>query len=150
MYKCAVLLVLVAMQGTLIWSTCDVCQSNGAACINQTSYNLCFGGSSPNTAQTFTCTDGLVCTDQPIICFQRSETPASCGDTDSCGQCAPNYTFACTSRSTFAFCFGATKPTNVTGSCPTDYFCDASTQEICVKKTTDDSIICHLDKPILL
>ncbi|XP_039488645.1 LOW QUALITY PROTEIN: uncharacterized protein LOC120450001 [Drosophila santomea] len=106
--------------------------------------NLCFGGTEPNTNQTFVCTDGLVCTDQPVICFQRSETPASCGDTDSCGQCAPNYTFACTSRSTFAFCFGATTPTNVTGSCPDGYFCDASTQEICVTTATDDSIICHL------
>nr|ADL59610.1 MIP24315p [Drosophila melanogaster] len=107
--------------------------------------NLCFGSTQPNTNQTFVCTDGLVCTDQPVICFQRGENPASCGDTDSCGQCAPNYTFACTSRSTFAFCFGAITPTNVTGSCPDGYFCDASTQEICVTKATDDSIICHLN-----
>ncbi|EDV50735.1 uncharacterized protein LOC6545410 [Drosophila erecta] len=148
MYKLLGLIALAALGAfPIAWiqADCNVCQSNGASCINQTAYNLCFGGSQPNTNQTFVCTDGLVCTDEPVICFQRSETPASCGDTDSCGQCAPNYTFACTSRSTFAFCFGAITPTNVTGSCPDGYFCDASTQEICVTKATDDSIICHLN-----
>ncbi|XP_064553983.1 uncharacterized protein LOC135439234 [Drosophila montana] len=143
-----VLTVLAALswQLHLVNSSCNLCQaSNDAACINQTAYQLCFGQDSPNTNQIFNCPDGLVCTDKPQICFQRSEMPASCGDTDSCGLCNENYVFACTSRTTFAFCFGATTPTSVNGTCPTGRFCDASSVDICVATATADSIICHLD-----
>lgn len=126
--------------------SCGLCQpSNDVACINQTAYHMCFGKETPDQSQIFPCPDGLVCTDKPQVCFQRSETPASCGDTDSCGRCNANNVFACTSRTTFAFCFGATTPTTVNGTCPAGRFCDASSANFCVAKATEDSIICHLD-----
>lgn len=86
----------------------------------------------PITDQIFHCADGLICSDQPNICFQSNGATVSCGDTSSCGLCNENQVFACTSRNTFAFCFGATRPTDVTGQCPTGRLCDASTQNICV------------------
>ncbi|XP_017474252.1 PREDICTED: uncharacterized protein LOC108364890, partial [Rhagoletis zephyria] len=115
---------------------CNVCQSNSAACINETSFYLCYGGTLPYTNQIYNCADGLVCSDQPNICFQSNGAAASCGDTSSCGLCNANQVFACTSRTTFAFCFGATRPTDVNGTCPTGWLCDASTQNICVAETT--------------
>ncbi|XP_054734441.1 uncharacterized protein LOC129241915 [Anastrepha obliqua] len=161
--------------GHLAGQGCNVCQSNTAACINETSFHLCYGvwpadeqqyslqwgaldlparfrsnplGTVPITDQTFHCDDGLVCSDQPNICFQSGGATASCGDTSSCGLCNENNVFACTSRNTFAFCFGATKPTNVNGTCPTGRVCDASTQDICVLQAQNTSIICNLDQPI--
>ncbi|XP_062134594.1 uncharacterized protein LOC133844551 [Drosophila sulfurigaster albostrigata] len=142
-----VLAVLAALgcQLCLVNSVCNECQPlNDAACINETSFHLCFGSSTPNTDQTFTCPDGLVCSQQPNICFQRSETPASCGDTDSCGLCNSDYVFACTSLTTFSLCYGATTPSTTNGTCPDGRFCDASSSNICVTTVTDDSIICHL------
>ncbi|EDW02857.1 uncharacterized protein LOC6562277 [Drosophila grimshawi] len=143
-----VFIVVAALiwQLDIVQSNCDVCQANDAACVNQTSYKLCFGKNIPNNDQIFTCPDGLVCTDKAQICFQRSEVPASCGDNDSCGLCNESKTFACTSRNTFSFCFGATKPTTVNGTCPAGRFCDASDVNICVSTATANSIICHLDK----
>ncbi|XP_050335218.1 uncharacterized protein LOC126762485 [Bactrocera neohumeralis] len=126
---------------------CNVCQSNSAACINETSFYLCYGGTVPIKDQMFHCADGLICSNLPNICFQSNGASASCGDTSSCGLCNENQVFACTSRNTFAFCFGATKPTDVTGSCPTGRICDASTQNICVTEVQSTSIICNLDSP---
>ncbi|KAH8373684.1 hypothetical protein KR093_003284, partial [Drosophila rubida] len=140
-----VVLVALCYQLCLVNSECNACQaSNDVACINQTSYQLCFGGTKPHTDQTFTCPDGLVCSEMPNICFQRSDTPASCGDTSSCGLCNQNKVFACTSRNTFAFCYGAPTPSTQNGTCPEGRFCDASSVNICVSKATEDSIICHL------
>ncbi|EDW11760.1 uncharacterized protein LOC6576327 [Drosophila mojavensis] len=146
-YLCVLtVLAVFGWQLQLANSSCNLCQaSNDVACINQTAYRMCFGRETPSQDQIFNCPDGLVCTDKPQICFQRSETPASCGDTDSCGRCNANNVFACTSRTTFAFCFGATTPTTVNGTCPVGRFCDASTADICVAKPTPNSIICHLD-----
>lgn len=92
--------------------------------------------SKPNTNQLFTCPDGLVCTNLPNICFQRSTLPASCGDTSSCGKCNSNQVFACTSRTTFAFCFGSTIPSEIEGSCPAGKICDASSPDFCVEELT--------------
>ncbi|KAH8280811.1 hypothetical protein KR044_006583, partial [Drosophila immigrans] len=129
----------------LVNGKCNECQTtNDVACVNQTSFHLCFGGIRPDTNQTFTCPDGLVCTEMPNICFQRSDKPASCGDTSSCGLCNHNNVFACTSRNTFAFCYGAPTPSTENGTCPDGRFCDASSANICVSKATEDSIICHL------
>ncbi|KAH8404389.1 hypothetical protein KR222_008676, partial [Zaprionus bogoriensis] len=137
-------LAALSWQLSLVWSGCNECQaSNDAACINQTSFQLCFGESTPDTTQTFTCPDGLVCTEHANICFQRTTVPSSCGDTSSCGLCNSNYTFACTSLNTFAFCYGATTPSTVNGTCPTGTFCDASSTNMCVSEATSDSIICH-------
>ncbi|TMW52557.1 hypothetical protein DOY81_002382 [Sarcophaga bullata] len=128
-------------------AACNVCQENNAACVNLTSYHLCFGGSQPNRAQLFTCPDGLVCTNLRNICFQRSTLPASCGDTSSCGKCNSNQVFACTSRTTFAFCFGATIPSETVGSCPLGTICDASSSDFCVDQLTPTSIVCELNEP---
>ncbi|XP_067647235.1 uncharacterized protein [Eurosta solidaginis] len=127
---------------------CNVCQSNGAACISETSFYLCYGGDVPVTNQVFQCTDGLICSDQPNICFQSNGARASCGDTSSCGLCNKYQVFACTSRNTFAFCFGATRPSEVTGTCPNGRVCDASTQNICVSQVQNTSMICNLDQPL--
>ncbi|KAL7739496.1 hypothetical protein ACLKA6_003941 [Drosophila palustris] len=139
-------LAALSWQLCLVSGKCNECQAtNDVACINQTSYHLCFGQSTPNTAQTFTCPEGLVCTEQPNICFQRTEIPSSCGDTSSCGLCNENKVFACTSLHTFSFCYGGPTPSAVNGTCPSGRFCDASSANICVSQATADSIICHLD-----
>ncbi|XP_053955726.1 uncharacterized protein LOC128861550 isoform X2 [Anastrepha ludens] len=147
-HKILQIFVLLMGIGHLAGQGCNVCQSNTAACINETSFHLCYGGTVPITEQTFHCDDGLVCSDQPNICFQSGGATASCGDTSSCGLCNENNVFACTSRNTFAFCFGATQPTNVNGTCPTGRVCDASTQDICVLQAQNTSIICNLDQPV--
>lgn len=95
----------------------------------------------PHTDQLFTCPDGLVCTNLPNICFQRSTLPASCGDTSSCGKCNSNQVFACTSRTTFAFCFGATIPSETVGSCPLGKICDASSSDFCVDQLQANNIL---------
>lgn len=88
----------------------------------------------PNTEQLFTCPDGMVCTNLPNICFQRNLLPASCGDTSSCGICNSNQVFACTSRTTFAFCFGAPIPSDTVGTCPVGTTCDSSSPYFCVEE----------------
>ncbi|XP_065361534.1 uncharacterized protein LOC135955152 [Calliphora vicina] len=128
-------------------AACNVCQENNVACVNLTSYHMCFGGTKPNTEQLFSCPEGLVCTNLPNICFQRSTLPASCGDTSSCGKCNSNQVFACTTRTTFAFCFGSTIPSEVVGSCPGGKICDASSADFCVDELTPNSIVCDLEQP---
>ncbi|KAI8121367.1 hypothetical protein CVS40_7539 [Lucilia cuprina] len=140
------LLVVCFLTHQSVNAACNVCQENNVACVNLTSYHMCFGASKPNTAQLFTCPDGLVCTNLPNICFQRSTLPASCGDTSSCGKCNSNQVFACTTRTTFAFCFGSTVPSEVVGSCPQGKICDASSAEICVDELTPTSIVCDLEQ----
>ncbi|XP_061395607.1 uncharacterized protein LOC133331222 [Musca vetustissima] len=141
-------LVLLYLNNCLVAAVCNECQENNVACVNETSYHFCFGANIPNTEQLFTCPDGLVCTHLPNICFQRNTLPASCGDTSSCGICNSNQVFACTSRTTFAFCFGATIPSDVVGSCPTGMICDASSSDFCVRELKPTSIVCDLTEPI--
>ncbi|XP_055912357.1 uncharacterized protein LOC129946255 [Eupeodes corollae] len=111
---------------------CNTCQQNGVSCISRTSYQLCFGGSKAHLKQTFKCSDGLVCTDLPNICFQSGGWKPSCGDKSQCGVCNSNRVFACTGRTTFAFCFGSNTPTDVKGTCPYGYICDLTSTSICV------------------
>ncbi|XP_075160479.1 uncharacterized protein LOC142233439 [Haematobia irritans] len=128
-------------------AVCNECQENHVACVNQTSYYMCFGESIPNTSQLFTCPEGLVCTNLPTICFQRNTLPASCGDTSSCDICNSNQVFACTSRTTFSFCYGATTPSDVTGNCPLNTTCDASSPNFCVYELKATSIVCDRVDP---
>uniref|UniRef100_A0A1I8NW72 Uncharacterized protein n=1 Tax=Stomoxys calcitrans TaxID=35570 RepID=A0A1I8NW72_STOCA len=131
-----------------VLAVCNECQDNHVACVNETSYYMCFGEGIPNTKQLFTCPDGMVCTYLPTICFQRSTLPASCGDTSSCGVCNANQVFACTSRTTFAFCFGATIPSDVVGNCPKGTICDASSPNFCVDELMPNSIVCDQIEPV--
>ncbi|XP_055845267.1 uncharacterized protein LOC129911478 [Episyrphus balteatus] len=113
-------------------ATCNKCQQNGVACINKTSFQPCHGGSKPYSNQTFNCPDGMDCTELPNICFQRGGWDPSCDNLSKCNICNTNRVFACTSQTTFAFCFGATTSSNVKGTCPKGYVCVLTSNSICV------------------
>ncbi|KAM7358927.1 uncharacterized protein ACRADG_003714 [Cochliomyia hominivorax] len=126
---------------------CNVCQSNQAACVNSTSFYLCFGDKKPNTNILYHCKDGFDCTDLSAICVQTSsQRPPSCGDTSLCGMCAAhrNFLFACLSRTTFQMCYGAIRPTGQIGYCPPGYVCHGGSDAVCVLEGSVDSVTCDI------
>uniref|UniRef100_A0A1L8EIK8 Putative secreted protein n=1 Tax=Haematobia irritans TaxID=7368 RepID=A0A1L8EIK8_HAEIR len=126
---------------------CNVCQSNQAACINTTSYYLCFGGNIPNMHELYHCKDGFDCTDLNAICVQSSsQRRPSCGDISLCGQCSAhrNHVFACLSRTTFQMCYGAIRPIGQIGYCPQGYVCDAKSDAVCVLEDLVDEVTCDI------
>ncbi|KAH8286221.1 hypothetical protein KR054_004838, partial [Drosophila jambulina] len=148
-YTFQVILALFVVQ---TMSDCNVCQSNKVACINSTSFYLCFGDSTPHRDQLYHCLDGFDCTNLTAICVQKSsQRPPSCGDTSKCGQCSANsnYLFACQSRSIFQMCYGATRPTGKFGYCPTGKVCDASSTAICVPEGESPTITCDINDELV-
>ncbi|XP_030373076.1 uncharacterized protein LOC115623039 [Scaptodrosophila lebanonensis] len=146
-------LVLFASFCTILWlaregtADCNVCQSNGAACINSTSYYMCFGGITPNQEQLYHCLDGFECTDLRAICVQKNaQRPPSCGNTALCGQCSAhrNYLFACLSRGIFQMCYGSSQPAGKFGYCPTGFVCHAGSDAVCVPENTVSTITCDV------
>ncbi|XP_020714560.1 uncharacterized protein LOC101457555 [Ceratitis capitata] len=137
----------------LIGSTsaeCNVCQTNQVACINSTSFYLCFGDTSPNMDVLYHCKEGFECTEFNAICLQASATrPPSCGSTSLCGQCTAqaNALFACLSRTTFQMCYGGLHPTGQVGYCPSGFVCDATSDAICVNAATQSTITCDVVDP---
>ncbi|XP_030238993.1 uncharacterized protein LOC108650537 [Drosophila navojoa] len=126
---------------------CNVCQTNQAACINSTSFYLCFGDGMPHTDRIYNCLEGTVCTARTAICVQKNALwPPSCGDTSKCGQCSAhrNHKFACQSRRTFQMCYGATRPTGALGFCPPGYACDASSDVVCTPERVGQTFTCDL------
>ncbi|XP_030572682.1 uncharacterized protein LOC115771222 [Drosophila novamexicana] len=135
-----------------ILADCNVCQTNQVACINSTSFYLCFGDGTPHTDHIYSCLEGTVCTDRTAICLQASaQRPPSCGDTSKCGQCSANrnYKFACQSRRLFQMCYGATQPTGALGTCPAGYVCDASTDVVCVAERAGQNYTCDLNDDLV-
>ncbi|SPP77361.1 uncharacterized protein LOC117579279 [Drosophila guanche] len=133
-------------------SECNVCQSNKVACINSTSFYLCFGDGMPHTDQLYHCLDGFQCSNLTAICTQKSnQRPPSCGDTSQCGQCSAhrNYLFACQSRGIFQMCYGASRPTGKFGYCPTGTVCDASSDSICVRAVANQTLTCDLNDQLV-
>ncbi|XP_002027547.2 uncharacterized protein LOC6602502 [Drosophila persimilis] len=133
-------------------SECNVCQSNKVACINSTSFYLCFGDGTPHTDQLYHCLEGFDCTNLTAICTQKSnQRPPSCGDTSQCGQCSAhrNFLFACLSRGIFQMCYGAVSPTGKFGYCPTGMVCDASTDSICVPEVANQTLTCDLNDQLV-
>ncbi|XP_013111479.2 uncharacterized protein LOC106089997 [Stomoxys calcitrans] len=126
---------------------CNVCQSNQAACINTTSYYLCFGGDTPVMDELYHCQNGFDCTDLNAICVQSSsQRRPSCGDTSLCGLCSAhrNHVFACMSRTTFRMCYGALRPIGPTGYCPEGYVCDAKSNTVCVPQNLANEVTCDM------
>ncbi|EDW40770.1 GM25094 [Drosophila sechellia] len=133
-------------------SDCNVCQSNQVACINSTSFYLCFGDGTPHRDQVYHCLEGFDCTNLTAICVQKSsQRPPSCGDTSQCGQCNANrnYLFACQSRGIFQMCYGATRPTGKFGYCPTGTVCDASSTSICVPEVEGQTLTCDINDELV-
>ncbi|KAH8239947.1 hypothetical protein KR032_009645, partial [Drosophila birchii] len=140
--------VILALFVAQTMSDCNVCQSNKVACINSTSFYLCFGDSTPHRDQLYHCLDGFDCTNLTAICTQKSsQRPPSCGDTSKCGQCSANsnYLFACQSRGIFQMCYGATRPTGKFGYCPSGKVCDASSTTICVPEEESQTVTCDIN-----
>ncbi|XP_067646514.1 uncharacterized protein [Eurosta solidaginis] len=128
-------------------AACNVCQDNQVACVNSTSFYLCFGESTPYTDVLYHCKDGFECTEFNAICLQASATrPPSCGSTSLCGQCTAhrNALFACMSRTTFQMCYGGVRPTGQLGYCPTGFVCDATSDAICVSAAGPNTVACDV------
>ncbi|XP_017862115.1 PREDICTED: uncharacterized protein LOC108613271 [Drosophila arizonae] len=139
-------LCFVCLVGHVV-TDCNVCQTNQAACINSTSFYLCFGDGMPHTDRIYNCLEGTVCTARTAICVQKNaQWPPSCGDTSKCGQCSAhrNHKFACQSRGTFQMCYGATRPTGALGFCPPGYACDASSDVVCTPERVGQTFTCDL------
>ncbi|KAM8709008.1 hypothetical protein ACLKA7_015904 [Drosophila subpalustris] len=137
---------------SLSLSDCNVCQTNQAACINSTSYYLCFGDGTPHTDNIFHCLAGFQCSDSTAICIQKNaQRPPSCGDTSKCGLCSAhrNYKFACHARGIFQMCYGASQPTGPYGMCPTGTVCDASSDVVCVPEKPGESVTCDVNDDLV-
>ncbi|XP_016991369.1 uncharacterized protein LOC108053279 [Drosophila rhopaloa] len=133
-------------------SDCNVCQSNKVACINSTSFYLCFGDGTPHRDQLYHCLEGFDCTNLTAICVQKSsQRPPSCGDTSQCGQCSAsnNYLFACQSRGIFQMCYGATRPAGQFGYCPSGMVCDATSSAICVTEVKGQTLTCDINDELV-
>ncbi|XP_052846585.1 uncharacterized protein LOC128258757 isoform X2 [Drosophila gunungcola] len=146
------LVVLLAFMVAQTVSDCNVCQSNKVACINSTSFYLCFGDGTPHRDQLYHCLEGFDCTNLTAICVQKSsQRPPSCGDTSQCGQCNANqnYLFACQSRGIFQMCYGATRPTGKFGYCPTGTVCDATSTAICVPEVEGQTLTCDINDALV-
>ncbi|XP_023160929.2 uncharacterized protein LOC111592761 [Drosophila hydei] len=144
-------LVLVCLLGHVV-ADCNVCQTNQAACINSTSFYLCFGDGTPHTDNIYSCLDGTVCTARTAICVQKNALwPASCGDTSKCGQCSAhrNHKFACLSRHTFRMCYGAAQPTGPIGICPAGNACDAESDVVCTVERAGQTFTCDVQDDLV-
>ncbi|KAH8364251.1 hypothetical protein KR084_004875 [Drosophila pseudotakahashii] len=164
--------VFLAFMVVQTLSDCNVCQSNQVACINSTSFYLCFGGKlkakpselnykhhvnhpsdgTPHRDQLYHCLEGFDCTNLTAICVQKSsQRPPSCGDTTQCGQCNANrnYLFACQSRGIFQMCYGATRPTGKFGYCPSGTVCDATSTAICVPEVANQTLTCDINDELV-
>ncbi|XP_053955348.1 uncharacterized protein LOC128861321 [Anastrepha ludens] len=133
-------------------AACNVCQTNQVACINSTSFYLCFGESDPNMDTLYHCKEGFECTEYTAICLQASATRApSCGSTSLCGQCTAqsNALFACMSRSTFQMCYGGLHPTGQLGYCPSGFVCDATSDAVCVSEAASPTVTCDVVDPTM-
>ncbi|XP_061395560.1 uncharacterized protein LOC133331179 [Musca vetustissima] len=140
-------LLLLLLHSNYAAGECNVCQSNQAACINSTSFYLCFGDDVPNTETLYHCKEGFDCTDLNAICVQSSsQRRPSCGDTSLCGMCSAhrNHLFACLSRTTFQMCYGAIRPIGQIGYCPQGLVCDANSDAICVLEELVESATCDV------
>ncbi|XP_058987803.1 uncharacterized protein LOC101894255 isoform X1 [Musca domestica] len=142
-----ILCSLLLMYSNYAAGECNVCQANQAACINSTSFYLCFGDDVPNMETLYHCKEGFDCTDLNAICVQSSsQRRPSCGDTSLCGMCSAhrNHLFACLSRTTFQMCYGAIRPIGQIGYCPQGLVCDANSDAICVLEDLVESVTCDV------
>lgn len=119
---------------------CDTCGTNGIACINETSFHICYG-SNPDTKSVMTCPTGNICVRSSVKCAEKGMGPQpDCVREKSCGTCDGSKLFTCTSRKTYAMCNG-TEVTDNGGVCPRNLICNSSGSQICVTE-------CDLNGPI--
>ncbi|XP_061395558.1 uncharacterized protein LOC133331177 [Musca vetustissima] len=121
--------VLIAQQ---IDAKCDTCGSNGIACINETSFHMCYG-SLPDTSSVLTCPEGRICVRNGLKCVvPGTGAEPDCIREKSCGECDGSKLFTCTSRRTYAMCNGTKIVENGGGVCPKNLICNSSGREMCV------------------
>ncbi|XP_005179475.2 mucin-2 [Musca domestica] len=157
MFRIAIFCVLsfAILQNTE--AVCGVCNQNGAACISENEFHMCFEGK-PDTSKTYKCPNsGDLCTRFSQICVDRKEAPnatPACGDTSNCGKCETvlDGSFTCTSRTTYTMCKGY-KLSGLRFKCPEYYMCDVALasegQNPCVPDCKESSItFCDLTKAI--
>ncbi|XP_065361093.1 uncharacterized protein LOC135954787 [Calliphora vicina] len=114
-----------------IEAKCNLCSDYGIACINETSFNLCFGGKQ-DTSKVYDCPADRLCSATSLKCIEASSGgKAACEPNKGCGVCDGDKIFACTSRTTFAQCNGE-ELTEITGVCPKGLTCNSEGSEICV------------------
>nr|XP_014094102.2 uncharacterized protein LOC106620205 [Bactrocera oleae] len=121
------IILIALLTARLCNGDCNVCnENNGAACISNTTFQLCFGGLPQGTV--FSCPNaGDVCTNLGLICADPESNPniqADCGDTEQCGLCTgiSDGAYACTSQTTFVMCQDEV-PSSVSGTCPNNDVC---------------------------
>ncbi|XP_011179814.1 salivary glue protein Sgs-3 [Zeugodacus cucurbitae] len=158
MWKISFTTVILAILLTarLCNGDCNVCnENNGAACVSNITFQLCFGGIPQGTI--YSCpTIGDVCTRLGLICADpaaSSTVQADCGNTEQCGQCVgvPNGGYACTSHTTFVMCQGE-QPSSVSGTCPSNEVCLTSRANIGVNPCANQCLsniqdICDIESP---
>ncbi|KAH8301236.1 hypothetical protein KR018_009097, partial [Drosophila ironensis] len=119
-------------------SDCNVCSSvTNVACVSNTSFQFCSTDLVP-TGSIYTCPTGYYCTANSVICEANAAFRSCVG----CGLCNTDSIFACLSANTFALCLGTTTPSQIVGSCGTNYVCDWSNPEICGTVATGSQATC--------
>ncbi|KAM7355569.1 uncharacterized protein ACRADG_001597 [Cochliomyia hominivorax] len=131
-----------------IEASCNTCSPHGIACINETSYHLCFENKA-NTNQVITCPGNKVCSSTKLRCVEKGSGSPACEPNKGCGDCRIGELFACTSRTTFAQCHDG-KLTTFTGVCPEGFVCETREGgEIC-KNECDrpNKLECDRESPL--
>lgn len=133
-------LILAAYQ---IEAKCDACGTNGIACVNETSFHMCYDGNQ-DKSEILTCPSNKICVRSSMKCVDPGMglTP-DCIPDRTCSYCDGSKLFTCTSRTTYAMCNGD-QLTDFKGVCPPKLVCDSSSSEICVTecKLTNNQIEC--------
>lgn len=127
---------------------CNLCSEYGIACINETSFHLCYGDK-PDTSSDFNCPSESLCSASSLKCVSaESGGKPACEPNVGCGVCGGDKMFACTSRTTFAQCNG-TKLTQINGQCPKGLICHSQGSEICVDECNKPAVLeCDRDTPM--
>lgn len=133
MVTISVAFIVLASQTVLVQGKCNYCGDNDIACVNRTSFKLCFDGE--KSEEIYTCPEGMACVGLNTKCAKDDgNVPPECDqDTSGCDICNDSKLFTCTSRTTFAQCDGTTI-TTTTGKCPEGFVCDTRSNMACVNE----------------
>ncbi|XP_037820589.1 uncharacterized protein LOC119609758 [Lucilia sericata] len=113
---------------------CNLCTDYGIACVNETAFNMCFGGK-PDTSNVYSCPPGKVCSATSLKCANVSgSAQPACEPNKGCGICDGFKLFACTSRTTFAQCNPDKTLSQKNINCPKGLTCSTQSIEICVNE----------------
>ncbi|XP_055915010.1 uncharacterized protein LOC129948158 [Eupeodes corollae] len=83
---------------------CDTCsEASYAACLNVSSYAVCFDGKSISK-QINHCPKNTICTDQQGICLPKDATTEPGCPSFECGVCTTSSIFTCLSERNYGYC----------------------------------------------